>query len=146
MPKIIPDSKDSHTQRFLPLAVLISSLYLAQGLPGGFIAHALPAFLRAEGVSLTLIGSLKLLALPWLLKFLWAPLVDGDGSFQRKRKFIFAMQAFAAIALLVLSFVVGDATGQTITISLACLLAINLASATQEYRHRWHYGLPNAQV
>lgn len=55
---------------------MLASLYCAQGLPSGLVAHALPALLRQQGVDLALIGLLKLLALPWLLKALWAPWVD----------------------------------------------------------------------
>ena len=51
-----------------PLA-LLSSLYAAQGLPFGFFTLALPVLMREAGWSLTAIGLLQLLALPWLLKF-----------------------------------------------------------------------------
>ena len=36
--------------------VLLFSLYWAQGLPVGFMTHALPVILRAQGVSLAHIG------------------------------------------------------------------------------------------
>lgn len=38
--------------------ILLFSLYWAQGLPVGFMTHALPVILRAEGVSLAHIGGL----------------------------------------------------------------------------------------
>ena len=44
--------------------ILLFSLYWAQGLPVGFMTHALPVILRAEGVSLTHIGGFGLLMLP----------------------------------------------------------------------------------
>ena len=56
--------------------LLLASLYCAQGLPSGLLAHALPVLLRQHGVDLALIGLLKLLALPWLLKVFWAPWLD----------------------------------------------------------------------
>ena len=37
---------------------LLLSLYLAQGLPAGFVTQALPAILRQYDVSLTMIGCL----------------------------------------------------------------------------------------
>ena len=43
--------------------VLLASLYCAQGLPSGLIAHSLPVLLRQHGVDLAVIGVLKLLAL-----------------------------------------------------------------------------------
>ena len=38
------------------LFLLLALLYFAQGLPSGLIAKALPALLRDQGVSLSLIG------------------------------------------------------------------------------------------
>ncbi len=55
---------------------LLGALYLSQGLPYGFQTQALPSMLRTLGLSLPEIGATSLLALPWALKFLWAPLVD----------------------------------------------------------------------
>ncbi|HOG13146.1 MAG TPA: hypothetical protein PLR47_09110, partial [Smithellaceae bacterium] len=55
---------------------LLFMLYLSQGLPFGFQATALPALLRERGLSLAAIGFAGALAAPWLLKPLWAPLVD----------------------------------------------------------------------
>ncbi len=52
-------------------------LYAAEGAPIGFIWWALPALLRSEGVPIERITSLTaVLLLPWVFKFLWAPLVD----------------------------------------------------------------------
>ena len=45
--------------------ILLFSLYWAQGLPVGFMTHALPVILRAQGVSLAQIGGFGLLMLPW---------------------------------------------------------------------------------
>ena len=61
------------------LLALLALLYFAQGLPSGLIAKALPALLREQDVSLSLIGFTSALALPWALKFLWAPLVASRG-------------------------------------------------------------------
>ena len=67
----------------LRLFGMLSVLYFAQGLPSGLIAKALPPLLREQGVSLSVIGFTSALALPWALKFAWAPFVDRYGS--RKR-------------------------------------------------------------
>ncbi|SFN55578.1 hypothetical protein [Marinobacter pelagius] len=47
----------------IPKGILTTllALYVAQGLPSGLFAHALPVFWREAGVSLTWIGALKLL-------------------------------------------------------------------------------------
>jgi MFS family permease len=55
---------------------LLGCLYFSQGLPFGFFTQALPVLMRKLGVSLGAIGLSSLLALPWALKFLWAPAVD----------------------------------------------------------------------
>lgn len=59
--------------------ILLSALYCAEGLPYGFQASALPVLLREQGTSLAAIGYSSALALPWLLKAAWAPLVDRTG-------------------------------------------------------------------
>ena len=58
------------------LYLLLFSLYWAQGLPVGFMTHALPVILRMQGVSLAHIGGFGLLMLPWSIKILWAPWID----------------------------------------------------------------------
>jgi hypothetical protein len=63
--------------------VLLFMLYIAQGLPFGFQVIALPLVLREHGHSLTAIAFTSALSLPWFLKPLWAPFVDGYGASRR---------------------------------------------------------------
>jgi len=57
--------------------IVFTLLYLTEGAPIGYIWWALPTHLRSAGVSIEEITSLTaLLVVPWMLKFLWAPLVD----------------------------------------------------------------------
>ena len=81
-------------------------LYVAQGMPFGFQAMALPLYLREAGMSLTTIGFASLLALPWMLKALWAPLVERVG---RRRPVIIAMK-LALLALCAAVIVSGTIT------------------------------------
>jgi PAT family beta-lactamase induction signal transducer AmpG len=54
-----------------------SLLYLSEGIPFGFSAIALTAYLRKQGVGLTEIGVFTAsLYAPWGFKWAWAPLVD----------------------------------------------------------------------
>lgn len=62
------------------LAVTLLSLYAAQSITSSMVQTALPVVLREAGVSLDRIGFLSLLFLPWVLKMIWAPLVDRFGS------------------------------------------------------------------
>lgn len=55
---------------------MLAGLYISQTLPGHFFSNVFPVIMRSEGASLASIGFLQIIALPWLVKFLWAPLVD----------------------------------------------------------------------
>ena len=105
---------------------LLTSLYAAQGLPFGFFTLALPVLLRESGWSLTQIGYLQFLALPWALKFLWAPVIDHHGS--RKMWLMLFQWSACLMALLLagLSLHVGDWR------LLAAVFAFNLVAATQD--------------
>ena len=86
--------------------IILFSLYWAQGLPVGFMTHALPVILRAEGVSLAHIGGFGLLMLPWSIKILWAPLIDRYGSIKQGhyRSWIIPTQILTIITLVILAF------------------------------------------
>lgn len=51
-------------------------LYIAQNLPMSFFSTVIPVIMRQENFSLSAIGMLQLMKLPWIIKFLWSPLVD----------------------------------------------------------------------
>lgn len=114
---------------------LLASLYLAQGLPYGFFTQALPVLLRKEGMSLALIGASAVLALPWGLKFLWAPLVDRcTGSpLGRRRGWILPLQLATIAMALVLALVRDVVDGPSLLLFLsAAVIAMNLLAATQD--------------
>jgi MFS family permease len=101
-------------------------LYAAQGMPFGFQAMALPLYLREAGVSLTAIGFANLLAMPWMLKALWAPIVERVG---RRRPVIIAMQ----LALLGLCAAAATTPPDADLAALAgIILAMNAVTATQD--------------
>ena len=52
------------------------SLYIAQAVPMSFFSTALQVMMRQQAFSLTTISLLQLIKLPWILKFLWSPIVD----------------------------------------------------------------------
>ncbi len=113
---------------------MFAALYFAQGLPSGLIAHALPAVLRDMGTSLALIGFLKLLALPWLFKFLWAPFVDrSKGNLTRARcRWIVSMQISSAITLVALAWALSTNSAESFILPLLLILLINTFCATQD--------------
>ncbi|MGH9867985.1 MAG: MFS transporter [Candidatus Polarisedimenticolia bacterium] len=85
---------------------MLAALYVSQAIPLGFFIVALPAILRREGLGLEQLGLLGALALPWLLKFLWAPLVDGFGlaRFGHYRSWIVPLQTVSALSVLATAF------------------------------------------
>lgn len=92
------------TERFdRRLLVLLGVLYFAQGLPAGLLSKSLPAIARETGLPREYIGLLALAALPWALKFLWAPWVDrlGAGRPNHRKRWIIGTQCAAAGVLLV---------------------------------------------
>ena len=54
----------------------LALFYFAEGLPFGIAKEVWPVYFLTHGVSLTDIGLMSLLGLPWTLKVLWSPLVD----------------------------------------------------------------------
>ena len=114
-----------------PRLALLSLLYVVEGLPFGFQATALGVLLRDRGVSLAGIGLAGLLAVPWSLKALWAPLVDRHGSERigRRKSWILPMQALLAAALIA----VGCLRPEDELTPLLCLvLAMNFVAATMD--------------
>ncbi len=58
----------------------VAILYFAQGFPFGLFREVWGVFFRARGVALEEIGMMELLGLPWIIKPIWAPLVDRYGD------------------------------------------------------------------
>jgi MFS family permease len=77
------------------------ALYLAQAVPLSLFSTLLPVLMRQESFSLSTIGLLQLIKLPWILKFLWAPLVDKKTSSLKdfKKWIIGAELVYAALIL-----------------------------------------------
>lgn len=104
----------------------IAGLYFAEGLPFGIAKEVWPVYFRIHGVSLTDIGLMSLVGLPWTLKVLWSPLVDRYG--ERSRWIGGCLVTLAALTMLTPLF-----DPSTITLALWCVLfAFTLASATQD--------------
>lgn len=77
-------------------------------------------------MSLTEIGLLSVVGLPWTLKFLWAPLVDVVGS---RRSWIVTCQGLLALDLGLLLFLDPTATG---SLAWGGLIALAVLAATQD--------------
>lgn len=104
----------------------VAILYFAQGFPFGVFREVWGVFFRAHGVALKEIGMMELLGLPWIIKPIWAPLVDRYGD---RRHWI-------AGSLVVLSITLGlhatfDAAHPGLLV-WSVLLLFTFASATQD--------------
>jgi MFS family permease len=106
--------------------LLLTALYVAQGLPYGFFTQALPVLLRDAGLSLKAISATSLLFLPWALKFLWAPFVDHYGT---RKQWLLPLQASAVAGALVLTQV--DLSRGYLVVLVAAFL-FNLVAACQD--------------
>lgn len=110
---------------------LIATLYVSQALPVGFFVIALPVVLREYGAGLETISLFSALALAWVFKFLWAPLVDRFGSETRGhfRSWLIPLQTLAVLSVLAISM---TDPGKSLTpLALAGSLFM-LVAATQD--------------
>jgi len=111
------------------LAIL--ALGAASGFPNQLTESALQAWLKDAGLSNTMIGAMTYVALPYLLKPLWAPLIDRYPLpfLGRRRGWMLAMQLALATALALLALQNPAATLAPLT---ACAFLIVFFSATQD--------------
>ncbi|WP_319500305.1 MFS transporter [uncultured Draconibacterium sp.] len=118
--------KNSEIKKYYTLL----SLYLAQSIPMSFFSTVIPVIMRMENYSLESIGYIQLIKLPWILKMLWAPMVDKTSKNKRHyRRWIIMSEAF--YALIIMS--VGYLNLQTDFTTIIILMVIAFtASATQD--------------
>ncbi len=111
--------------------LLLFTLYVSQGLPFGFQATALPIYLRTQGVSLTAIGFLGALSLPWMLKAFWAPLIDRyySRNFGRRRSWIVPTQILIVVTVFLSSWI---SPQNNLWLLLVSVFVMNLFAATQD--------------
>jgi PAT family beta-lactamase induction signal transducer AmpG len=97
-------TRDSNEKRS-PLSVphvWAFTTYFAEGLPYTIIRMVSSVFFRDMRVSLEAIGLTSLFGIPWVIKFLWGPLIDEFGT---KRKWMLIMQFLLVLLFLVVAFV-----------------------------------------
>ena len=128
----LPEGKtleDSYRARVLTLC----ALYVAQGIPWGFITVTFVTFLAGEGVGA---GELALLltlgTLPWSVKFLWGPVID---RFQypkmgRRRPWVLVAQLGMIISLSAM-LLIPDPTSD-LTLIASMFLIYNIFTSLQD--------------
>lgn len=114
----------------LPKYFTLLSLYLAQAIPMSFFSTIVPVIMRQENYSLESIGLLQLIKLPWIFKFLWAPLVDMRGNtLAHYRRWILTSEFIYAIIIIAVGFL--DLQTSFTNIILLMVIAF-VASGTQD--------------
>ncbi len=109
---------------------VLFSLYIAQSIPMSFFSTVIPVIMRQEKYSLESIGLLQLVKLPWIFKFLWAPLVDNNArSTKQIKSMIILSEIFYAVVIL--SIGLFDLQTDFKLIVIMMIVAF-IASATQD--------------
>jgi PAT family beta-lactamase induction signal transducer AmpG len=104
----------------------IPTLYFTEGIPFIIVNQLSVALLKSLDVSNVVIGYTNLLYLPWAIKFLWGPIVDGRGT---KRGWLLAMQLALAVLFGFTAVVLG------ITYSLIPFIALLFITAFVSATH-----------
>jgi len=106
------------------------SLYVAQSIPMSFFSTVVPVIMRQEAYSLASIGLIQLVKIPWIIKFLWAPLVDKTSrSLADYKKWIFFSELFYALIILSTGFF---SLKTDFTVIITLIIAAFILSATQD--------------
>jgi PAT family beta-lactamase induction signal transducer AmpG len=95
---------DNRAQRISTLC----ALYLAQGIPWGFMTITLANFLSSQGLTSQQVGELTATTLlPWTFKVIWAPVIDSLQlkSMGKRRPWILLAQLLMTLSLLAILWV-----------------------------------------
>lgn len=115
--------------------VLICVLGFASGLPLALTLATLSAWLAQAGISRTAIGLFALVGLPYTLKFLWSPLIDGmrlpflSAWLGRRRGWLLMSQIALGLAIFALA---GADPARDVMLTAALALGVAFLSATQD--------------
>ncbi len=109
---------------------VVAVLYAVQFIPLFFVVMALPIIMRQEGHSATTIGLVQLASLPYIFKFLWAPLIDRYKlGRDRYKSWILALSGIHIAGVVVLAMF--DPSGPLVPLFAALLIAC-IAVSTQD--------------
>jgi len=114
--------------------LFIPTQYFAEGVPYIIVNQLSVALFKSLEATNAFIGATSLLSLPWSIKFLWGPIVDG---YFTKRKWHILMQFLISLLLLILS--ISFALPNLILISLVIFILIAFLSATNDIATDGYY-------
>ncbi|MEM9478742.1 MAG: MFS transporter [Verrucomicrobiota bacterium] len=106
--------------------LVLCLLYLAQGLPFGFVTGTLAGYLADKGYGLKEVAEITFVAqFPWTFKFIWGPIIDRFSFPQlrmgRRRLWILFAQSMMVTTLFFMLFLPDLSTGMTTLIWLVAL-------------------------
>ena len=105
-------------------------LYIAQTIPMTFFSTALQVMMRQNDFSLSTIALLQIVKIPWVLKFLWSPIVDRHCvTIKDYKRVIIGSELVYALFIGLLSFL---EIQTDITLIIALIFLSLVASATQD--------------
>jgi PAT family beta-lactamase induction signal transducer AmpG len=81
----------------------LCTLYLAQGIPWGFMAITLPAYLADRGLGTDVVGvTMSMTTLPYTFKWIWGPIIDSVTlpALGRRRPWILLAQLMMAVTVI----------------------------------------------
>lgn len=121
--------------------LIVFILGFSSGLPLALLTSTLQAWFASSGMSILATGSLSLLGLPYLYRFIWGPLLDRYSLFSlgKRRSWILSMQVLLFIGFNLMAEYSPN-TAPQFMVSLAFILAF--LSATQDVAidaHRTEY-------
>ncbi len=128
----LPDNQTTWQKIFSYKMMLCIFMGFSSGMPLFFLINLVPAWLRTEGISLTIIAALSAIQFPYTIKFLWAPAVDRFSLLPflgRRRSWMLVSQIGLVIFLLCYAFL-NPHRDMSLVLGLSFLVC--LFSATQD--------------
>ncbi len=130
-----PSALDALAVYLKPRVLVVLLLGFSGGLPFSLTGMALQAWMTETGVDIRTIGLFAAIGIPYLIKFLWAPLTDAldvpilSRLLGRRRGWLMLTQLWLMAAIVLLGF--GNPALSPLPVALAALM-VATASATQD--------------
>ena len=120
---------DNYRARVLTLC----ALYVAQGIPWGFMTVTFVTYLAVEGVSAGELAFLLTLGtLPWSLKFLWGPIIDRFQYRQMGKRRPWILIAQAGMTVILASMLLIPDPANDLTLIASMFLVYNIFTSLQD--------------
>lgn len=106
----------------------VATTYFAEGFPYSVVNNVAEILFKELGASLQVIGLTSLFHLPWNLKFLWGPFVDG---YETKRRWLLVCEVAIVVLLALLALLSAGGEAALWMLGIGFLL-LGLLSATHD--------------